>query len=57
MGREQWMACATAEGQLPPALVRELTRRMLEDNFPSMAGPVETALETFFSTVQWIGFT
>jgi hypothetical protein len=52
MGREQWMACATAEGQLPPALVRELTRRMLEDNFSSMAGPVETALETFFSTVQ-----
>jgi len=52
MGREQWMACATAEGQLPPGLVRELTRRILEGNFSSMAGPAETALETFFSTVQ-----
>jgi hypothetical protein len=52
MGREQLTACATAEGQLPSGLVRELTRRILEDNFSSMAGATETALETFFSTVQ-----
>ena len=51
-GRDRLMACAVAEGQLPPELVRELTRALLENNFSTMPGPIEQALETFFSTVQ-----
>jgi len=51
-GRDRQMACTTSEGQLPPDLVRELTRRLLESNFSSMPAPIERALETFFSTVQ-----
>lgn len=52
MGRERMMACTTAEGQLPPGLLRELTRTLLENNFANMPAPIEAALETFFSTVQ-----
>src|SRR5580700_339357 len=52
MGRDRLMACTTAEGQLPPGLLRELTRTLLENNFSTMPGPIETALETFFSTVE-----
>lgn len=52
MGRDRLMACTTAEGQLPAGLLRELTRKLLEDNFARMPAPIETALETFFSTVQ-----
>jgi hypothetical protein len=51
-GRDRTMACITAEGQLPPELVRELTRSLLENNFSNMPAPIERALETFFSTVQ-----
>jgi hypothetical protein len=52
MGRDRLMACATSEGQLPASLLRELTRTLLENNFSKMPAPIETALETFFSTVQ-----
>jgi hypothetical protein len=52
MGRDRLMACTTAEGQLPSGLLRELTRKLLEDNFSRMPTPIETAIETFFSTVQ-----
>lgn len=51
-GRDRLMACTTAEGQLAPGLVRELTKQMLESNFANMPAPIEQALETFFSTVQ-----
>ena len=51
-GRERLMACTTSEGQLPQGLLRELTRTLLENNFSKMPGPIESALETFFSTVQ-----
>jgi hypothetical protein len=51
-GRDHLMACATAEGQLPAELIRELTRRLLEENFANMAPAMEKALETFFGTVQ-----
>ena len=52
MGRERLMACATSEGQLPQSLLRDLTRTLLENNFSKMPAPIESALETFFSTVQ-----
>jgi hypothetical protein len=52
MGRDRLMACTTSEGQLPASLLRELTRTLLENNFSKMPAPIETALETFFSTVQ-----
>jgi Tfp pilus assembly protein PilF len=52
MGRDREMTCTTAEGQLPPQLVRALTRKLLESNFANMPAPIERALETFFSTVQ-----
>ena len=51
-GRDRLMACTTAEGQLPPALVRELTRTLLRINFGNMPPAIEQALETFFSTVE-----
>ncbi len=51
-GRDRRMACVAAEGQLPPELVRELTARLLEENFTKMPPAFETALEAFFSTVQ-----
>jgi tetratricopeptide (TPR) repeat protein len=51
MGRDHLMACAVATNQLPPAMVRELTRRLLETNFTGIPGATEKALETFFSTV------
>ena len=52
MGRDRLMACATSEGQLPQGLLRDLTRTLLENNFSRMPAPIETAIETFFSTVQ-----
>jgi len=52
MGRDRLMTCTTAEGQLPAGLLRELARTLIENNFPRMPGRIETALETFFSTVQ-----
>ena len=52
MGRDRMMACTTAEGQLAPGLLRELTRTLIENNFSKMPAPIETALETFFSTVE-----
>lgn len=52
MGRDRLMACTTSEGQLPPSLLRELTRTLIENNFSKMPASIETALETFFSTVQ-----
>ncbi len=54
-GRDHLMACITNTGneaQLPPALIRELTVRLLEANFSNLPAPMERALETFFSTVQ-----
>jgi hypothetical protein len=51
-GRDRLMACTTSEGQLPQDLLRELTRTLLENNFSRMPAPIESALETFFSTVQ-----
>ena len=51
-GRDRVMACTTAEGQLPPALIRELTRRLLASNFAVLPAPVEKAIESFFSTVE-----
>jgi tetratricopeptide (TPR) repeat protein len=50
-GRDHLMACTVASGQLPPAMVRELTRRLLETNFSGIPGPTELALQTFFSTM------
>jgi tetratricopeptide (TPR) repeat protein len=52
MGRDRMMACTVSEGQLPAGLLRELTRTLIENNFPKMPAPIEIALETFFSTVQ-----
>jgi len=52
MGRDRLMACTTSEAQLPKELLRELTRKLLETNFAKMPAPIETALETFFSTVE-----
>ena len=51
-GRERLTACATAEGQLPASLLRTLTRKLLEENFAALPTPMETALVSFFSTVQ-----
>ncbi len=51
-GRDRTMACTTAEGQLPSGLLRELTQRLLDNNLSRMPPPIETALVTFFSTVQ-----
>jgi tetratricopeptide (TPR) repeat protein len=52
MGRDHLMACGTATGQLAPAMVRQLTRRLLESNFTGIPAATEQALETFFSTVE-----
>ncbi len=54
-GRDHQMACTVAEGQLAPELVRELTRRLLVENFGSLPPATERALETFFGTVQSTG--
>ena len=51
-GRDRLMACTTAEGQLQPSLLRELTRTLIENNFSNLPASIETALETFFSTVE-----
>jgi len=51
-GRDRLMTCTTAERQLPANLLRELTRTLLDGNFPSMSGDIEKGIETFFSTVQ-----
>ena len=55
-GRDHLMACAVSNGnsnsQLPPELIRALTRRLLEANFTGIPAKTEAALETFFSTVQ-----
>ena len=51
-GRDRLMACTTAERQLPASLLRELSRTLLENNFPGMSGEIENGIETFFSTVQ-----
>jgi tetratricopeptide (TPR) repeat protein len=51
-GRDRVMTCTTSDGQLPPVLIRELTRRLLDENFANLPGPMERAIETFFSTVQ-----
>jgi hypothetical protein len=51
-GRDRLMACIANEAQLPPALIRELTVRLLEANFSNLPAPMERALQTFFSTVQ-----
>ena len=51
-GRDREMTCTTAEGQLPPELIRALTRKLLEANFSNMPEATEKAIETFFSTVQ-----
>ena len=51
-GRERLTACATAEGQLPVSLLRTLTRKLLDENFAAMPAAMETALISFFSTVQ-----
>jgi tetratricopeptide (TPR) repeat protein len=52
MGRDRMMVCATAEGQLSPQVLRELTKTLLETNFSAMPAPLETAFITFFSTFQ-----
>jgi hypothetical protein len=54
-GRDRLMACTTPEGRLPAAMLRELTRVMLENNFSRMPAPIEKAIETFFSTIQATG--
>jgi tetratricopeptide (TPR) repeat protein len=51
MGRDHLMTCAVASGQLPPDMVRQITRRLLESNFTGIPSATEQALETFFSTV------
>jgi Tfp pilus assembly protein PilF len=56
-GRDHLMACISIqnegkEAQLPAELVRQLTVRLLEENFSNLPIPVERALESFFSTVQ-----
>lgn len=52
MGRDHLMACMAAGGQLPPELVRQLTKRLLESNFTGIPPEIVQALETFFSTMQ-----
>lgn len=52
MGRDRLMACTSSEGQLPQSLLRDLTRTLIENNFSRIPGPIEKALETFFSTVE-----
>ncbi len=55
-GRDHLMACVPGQegkdNQLPAQLVRQLTVRLLEENFSNLPIPIERALETFFSTVQ-----
>lgn len=51
-GRERLMACAVAEGQLPSPLVRALTKKLLESNFPALPAGIEAGIESFFSTIQ-----
>jgi len=55
-GRDHLMACVAGQegkdNQLPAQLVRQLTVRLLEENFSNLPIPIERALETFFSTVQ-----
>ncbi|HYA16195.1 MAG TPA: hypothetical protein VEF06_01950 [Bryobacteraceae bacterium] len=51
-GRDRTMACAVAEGQLARPLLRDLTARLIENNFPNIPGNIESGLETFFSTMQ-----
>ena len=51
-GRDRTMVCAVAEGQLAQPLLRALTRKLLENNFPNIPAGLETGLETFFSTMQ-----
>ena len=59
-GRDHLIACVVspeesrdpAKNQLPPELVRQLTVRLLEENFSNLPIPIERALESFFSTVQ-----
>ncbi|MDE3197449.1 MAG: hypothetical protein KGN84_13955 [Acidobacteriota bacterium] len=55
-GRDHVMACVAGADEtkdhLPPELVRELTVRLLEQNFSNLPIPIERAIETFFSTVQ-----
>jgi len=52
MGRDHLMACSVASGQLPAAMVKELTERLLRGNFSGIPPATEKALETFFSTVE-----
>jgi tetratricopeptide (TPR) repeat protein len=52
MGRDRLMGCAVASGQLPAAMVKDLTRRLLDANFRGIPPATEKALETFFSTVE-----
>ncbi len=52
MGRDRLMACATAESQLSPELLRQLTKTLLESNLSAMPAPLETAFIAFFSTFQ-----
>jgi hypothetical protein len=54
-GRDHLMACIGVnekDAQLPASLVRQLTQRLLEQNFSNLPIPTERAIETFFSTVQ-----
>ncbi len=51
-GRDHLMACSLASGQLPQAMVREMTRRLLEANFTHIPPSTVVALESFFSTVE-----
>jgi hypothetical protein len=51
-GRDRTMVCAVAEGQLSQPLLRALTRKLIESNFPNIPASIEAGLETFFSTVQ-----
>ena len=50
MGRDRMMACATAENQLAPEVLRQLTKTLLEGNLSAMPAPLETAFISFFST-------
>ena len=50
MGRDRMMACATAENQLSPEVLRQLTKTLLEGNLSAMPAPLETAFISFFST-------
>ena len=56
-GRDHLMACIVYQNegkdeQLPPQLVRQLTVRLLEENFSTLPPATERALESFFGTVQ-----